>query len=192
MRTLDLDQWIVHLHLQARFFLALLTKQVGHDRFVVRYAHAKWYGDGFAPAVVCGCIVTDLCLMDLLPRRMSVRHRTDQRQQQQGRRPPGKALLHGSHDVEAVGRLNLRKSSQQAHDDRRTDSDRRPTDSIHLVGGVLSKIMRYEPRSRTKFTHGNGCRSAKRYRATRVINNEDPHGEQKYAPATNNANRETP
>lgn len=57
MRTLDLHQRIVLLHLEARFLLALLAQQVGHDSLVVRNAHAKRYGDRFAPTVVAGRVV---------------------------------------------------------------------------------------------------------------------------------------
>jgi len=82
VRTLDFHQRIVLLHFEARFVLTLLAQQVGHDRFVVRYAHAKRYGDGLAPAMVAGRVIADRSVLDLLPRRVGERNRTQTYQQQ--------------------------------------------------------------------------------------------------------------
>lgn len=91
MRTLDLHQRIVLLHLETRFVLALLAQQVGHNGLIVRNAHAKRYGDCFAPTVVAGRVVTRLSVVDLLlPGRVDGRNTRapNRRQRKQRQQQP--------------------------------------------------------------------------------------------------------
>lgn len=82
VRTLDLHQRNVLLDFESRVVL-LLAEQVGHDRFVVRYAQAERYRDGFASAIVAtDRVVADhRTLLELLSGRMGRGHRDDDREQ---------------------------------------------------------------------------------------------------------------
>lgn len=136
MRTLDFHQRIVLLHFEASFVLALLAQQVGHDCLVVRYAHAKRYGDGLTPAVVAGRVVADRSVLDLLPRRVGERNRTQTYQQQHSgcRERRRRNTRSARHRVDATGRLAW-SSQRNADNDGWSvgTSGRVPIDGVHFA-----------------------------------------------------------
>lgn len=89
VRTLDLHQRVVLLHLEAGLLLPRLAQYVGHDCLVVRDPHAERYGDRLAPAMVAGRVVAHRPVLDLLPGRVDERGRADGDQRQRGRQPHG-------------------------------------------------------------------------------------------------------
>lgn len=74
VRTLDLHQRIVLLHLESRLVLPVLAQQIGHDGLVVCDAHAERNGDLLAAAVRhAGRVFADRRLLELLAGRAAGR-----------------------------------------------------------------------------------------------------------------------